>query len=78
MTSNDVTIEGLRIEKGTVVNIPIYAIHHNAEIWPDPYKFDPTRYFIFRLNFFKVGGPCVETSCVFFCIKSIINAEMWA
>ena len=25
----------------------------------------------------KVSGPYVETSCVFFCIKYIINAEMW-
>ena len=27
---------------------------------------------------FKVSGPFVETSCVFQCIKNIINAEMWA
>ena len=26
----------------------------------------------------KVNGPFVETSCVFQCIKNIINAEMWA
>ena len=26
----------------------------------------------------KVSGPFVETSCVFQCIKNIINAEMWA
>ena len=25
----------------------------------------------------KVSGPFVETSCVFQCIKNIINAEMW-
>ena len=25
----------------------------------------------------KVSGPFVETSCVFQCIKDIINAEMW-
>ena len=28
--------------------------------------------------FLKVSGPFVETSCVFQCIKDIINAEMWA
>ena len=27
---------------------------------------------------FKVSGPYVETLCVFFCIKNIINAELWA
>ena len=26
----------------------------------------------------KVSGPCIETSCVFFGIKDIVNAEMWA
>ena len=26
----------------------------------------------------KVRGPFVETSCVFFYIKNIINAEIWA
>ena len=26
----------------------------------------------------KVSGPFVETSCVFQCIKNIINDEMWA
>ena len=26
----------------------------------------------------KVSGPFVETSCVFQCIKNIINAEIWA
>ena len=26
----------------------------------------------------KVSGPFVETPCVFWCIKNIINAEMWA
>ena len=29
-------------------------------------------------NELKVSGPFVETSCVFKCIKDIINAEMWA
>ena len=28
--------------------------------------------------FIKVSGPFDETSCVFQCIKNIINAEMWA
>ena len=29
-------------------------------------------------RYIKVGGPFVETSCVFQCMKNIINAEMWA
>ena len=30
------------------------------------------------IEMIKVSGPFVETSCVFQCIKNIINAEMWA
>ena len=32
------------LEKGTIVQIPIYAIHHDADIYPDPEKFDPERF----------------------------------
>jgi cytochrome P450 family 9 len=32
------------IKKGEVVWIPIYSIHHDSEIYPDPEKFDPSRF----------------------------------
>lgn len=35
---------GHRVKKGARVNIPIWAIHRNAEIWPEPHKFDPDRF----------------------------------
>lgn len=31
------------LEKGTLIGIPIYSIHHDPENWPEPYKFDPER-----------------------------------
>lgn len=34
----------LRINKGEVVGLPIYNIHHDAEYFPYPEKFDPTRF----------------------------------
>ena len=42
--SKTVTIGNVTIPKGTEVVVPINAIHHNPEYWPDPYKFDPERY----------------------------------
>ena len=42
----------------------------------------PIKYHIYflmlRLIYLKLSVPYVETSCVFFCMKNIINAEMWA
>lgn len=32
------------IEKGIVVQVPIYAIHHDSELYPNPYTFDPDRF----------------------------------
>jgi len=32
------------LEKGDSVSIPIYAIHHDKEFFPDPEKFLPERY----------------------------------
>ena len=35
---------GINLKKGTKIRIPIYAIHHQEEFFPDPYKFDPDRF----------------------------------
>lgn len=32
------------IEKGTSIVIPTFAIHHDEKFYPDPEKFDPTRF----------------------------------
>ncbi|KAG8296016.1 heme binding [Homalodisca vitripennis] len=34
----------LVIDKDVRVNIPTYAIHHDPDIYPDPYEFDPDRF----------------------------------
>ncbi|HEX6390913.1 MAG TPA: cytochrome P450 [Solirubrobacteraceae bacterium] len=40
----DDVIDGHRIPKGATVMIPIHAIHHDARFWPDPERFDPSRF----------------------------------
>lgn len=32
------------LEKGSSVMIPIHAIHHDPEIYPEPQKYDPNRF----------------------------------
>ncbi|CAG2165916.1 unnamed protein product [Oppiella nova] len=42
----DVTLgdTGVKIEKGVAVEIPVYAIHHDPDHYPDPFTFSPDRF----------------------------------
>ena len=44
IAKNDIVLNDIVIRKDTRIAIPIYAIHHDPEVWPDPDKFDPERY----------------------------------
>ncbi|CAG2172142.1 unnamed protein product [Oppiella nova] len=35
---------GVKIEKGVSVEIPVYAIHHDPNHYPDPFTFNPDRF----------------------------------
>ena len=37
------TVKGVNIPKGMPIMIPVYAIHHDPKIWPEPEKFNPER-----------------------------------
>ncbi|KAH7673105.1 cytochrome P450 3A4-like protein [Aphelenchoides avenae] len=39
-----VTLQGIPFEVGTLMTVPVFAIHYNPEYYPDPEKFDPDRF----------------------------------
>ena len=43
VVTKDSVICDVPIEKGTLIQIPIHAIHHDEEVFPDPEIFDPDR-----------------------------------
>jgi len=52
-------IAGRDLPKGVVIALCIYLTHRRAELWPDPERFDPTRFIDARPNpyaFFPFGG----------------------
>lgn len=40
----DVEMDGAFVPKGSVVNVPVYALHHDPQYWPEPEEFRPERY----------------------------------
>ncbi|KAG0434251.1 hypothetical protein HPB47_019238 [Ixodes persulcatus] len=40
----DITVMGQFIPAGANVTLPAWHLHHSAEHWPDPLKFDPERF----------------------------------
>ncbi|XP_055417977.1 cytochrome P450 3A28 [Bubalus kerabau] len=40
----DVEIHGVTIPKGTTVLVPLFVLHNNPELWPEPEEFRPERF----------------------------------
>ena len=40
----DVEIHGVSVPKGTVMMVPVFSIHRDPELWPEPEEFRPERY----------------------------------
>ncbi|GAV06315.1 hypothetical protein RvY_16329 [Ramazzottius varieornatus] len=75
------TYANLRLDKGTIISIPIYAIQHDPEYWPEPDRFNPDRFSeenkhkIVPFTFLPFGqGPrnCVGMRFAIYEIKMVI------
>ena len=64
-------IDGHPVPKGATVIIPAHAIHHDERFWPEPEKFDPSRFLPenakgrHRSSYLPFGGGrriCIGTS----------------
>ena len=44
VTSQDMELDGHVVPMGTEVTVLMYSLHHNANVWPEPEKFDPDRF----------------------------------
>lgn len=44
VTKSTVEVSGVIIPKGVVVAVPIYTLHRDPTVWPDPDSFKPERY----------------------------------
>ncbi|CAG2115301.1 unnamed protein product [Medioppia subpectinata] len=42
--AEDVVLNDIFIQKGTIVQLPIWHINHDPNIWPEPHKFNPQRF----------------------------------
>ncbi len=43
MAKETVKINGITIPKGMLVMVPVYALHRDPELWPEPEEFKPDR-----------------------------------
>jgi len=44
IASEGLDLGGTRIAPGTLIVIPVYAIHRHKKLWPEPDRFDPDRF----------------------------------
>ncbi|XP_026223406.1 cytochrome P450 3A40-like [Anabas testudineus] len=44
MSKTSVEVNGVTIPKGTVIMIPVYTLHHDPTLWPEPEAFKPERF----------------------------------
>jgi len=71
-------IGGIDLPAGTSVGANIYMAHRRPDVWPDPERFDPTRFVGARPNpftFFPFGGGvrrCLGAAMATYEIKTVL------
>lgn len=67
------------IEKGTLLFIPTYSLHHDPDYYPDPETFDPNRFSESekqkRKNFTYMPFGDGPKNCIGTLFKSILNTK---
>lgn len=43
-TEKDTLFGKVLVPQGTNISIDLHALHHDPQLWQDPYKFDPERF----------------------------------
>ncbi|RWA17979.1 cytochrome P450 [Mycolicibacterium elephantis DSM 44368] len=68
LATREIAVDGYRVEKGSLLAVGLYALHHDPELWPDPMVFDPDRFSPEKvrardrwqfLPFLGGGRPCI-------------------
>lgn len=66
--TGDATVDGRALPAGTEAGVPIYAIHHNAKYFPDPFEYRPERWLRSESS---TTGPSVDDARAAFCPFSV-------
>lgn len=68
LATRDISVDGYRVEAGSLVAVGLYGLHHDPQLWPNPMKFDPDRFSPKNANdrnrwqflpFLGGGRPCI-------------------
>nr|B1NF19.1 RecName: Full=Trifunctional (S)-stylopine synthase/(S)-nandinine synthase/(S)-canadine synthase; Short=STS; AltName: Full=Cytochrome P450 719A13 [Argemone mexicana]ABR14721.1 stylopine synthase [Argemone mexicana]ANY58137.1 CYP719A13 [synthetic construct] len=70
----ETSLMGRKVNQGTRVMVNIYALHHNQNVWKEPYKFNPERFL--QKNQDGVDGKAMEQSLLPFSAGMRICAGM--
>jgi len=79
IAKKDMDLDGLKVAAGSLIFIPIYAIHRHRRLWDDPDRFDPERFApgkesaYSRYQYFPFGaGPRICIGSSFAMVESIV------